>query len=480
MSSSSSSTKNKLEPLLDPPLSESSNKKEESVTKKETVEKTRTIRPKPSHSSSKLLLQFPDDMESPIWDRKTIPTTHEKDPECELKRNNSKWLYNRQGSMVVVKAQYNYSFESGGSFNYLTKKREPNLHSCTWSIKLYSGVFALEKDWTWERTSSILIYQNEDKFASKGYQWLDGQLDEIVSMPEHEQQPLWIFIEDDNPDDIGVDELQHHISRVFKSFLESKKPMFVVPLEFEAPDEKKKNKHQSVFNRSGFEVISDVYENPAATLCFKTCKIEKWEPVKQIKERPLKWKIEIYPNKDDYDDLEFPISKLQMETPCLMESALEIGFQLHAEKYPLMRVSAIITCRRDRTMVIIQKNHTRQNPRSGTLQLYYFMLNYDSVKTRYENLYRNARPQTRAVVDKIVENATSSNDLMNFAMWRRVNKIMQVKKEIDDLMPKVTVQNQELAVIKLSKAKRDPEELWLQVLVFLKKSYLVERVRVEG
>jgi hypothetical protein len=437
------------------------------------------------------LYQFPLDMKIPIWDRKTVPVTEKEDPRKELERSNSKWIYGLKGEMLVVRSRDYYS-----SFSFLQCR--------TWSVHLFSGVFDIHKDWKLIESDyyPVPINDNEEddnNIIVRGYQWLDMKLNEYATRSK--QDPLWIFIEQFELQGILAYNTQYHIATECKCFLESERPMFIVRFEFydtlSSRNDAKHNLmmenfnihqsyffhvkrnlmmenfniHQSYFfDRLGFGEMNTIYENPAATICEKTCKnTKKWDPSNlEKKERKRRWVISIY-DKDGLCALKDPIEQGTMEVACTLDIALQEAFDRHGEKYPRKRIGEVLTASPMYGISLIQKKRTRQNPQSGRLQLYYYMLKLDSLQLRFDNLYRDARAETRTVVDDIL--SRTNDDYMNSAIWYRPNKIMQVKKEIDDLLPKVRLEHQERAVKMLQGKKKPKEELWNQVLSFLKKSY---------
>jgi hypothetical protein len=415
--------------------------------------------------------QFPIDMESPIWDRQTLPVTEKEDPRKELERSNSKWIYGLKGEILVIRCRTEYSSISvlnttGSWFNHphtkfkYKRKKEYRM----WSVHLYSGIFDIHKDWKILESDYYPIFINnnkdDDNIVMRSYQWLDMKLKRFTTT-RSKKEPLWIVIEKYDLNGILAHNIQYHIAKDDKCFLESERPIFIVPLEF--CDTAPSYDAQNIFDQSGFEVTYDIYENPAATFCYKTCKnIKKWNPPNvEKKERKRRWVISLY-GKDDFYDLEkvYPLARGTMYVACTLDVALNEAFRMHGEKYPMNRIGQVLAFRPGHSISLIQKKRTRQNPQSGRLQLYYYMLKLDSLKLRFENLYRDARAETRTVVDDIMNRSIMMDDFLNPTKWRSQNKIMQAKKEIDDLLPTVRLEHQERAVKMLRDKKKPKEELW--------------------
>jgi hypothetical protein len=508
---------------------------------------------------SENIFRFPDDIESPVWDRKTIPVTAKNHPLDETEKSDSKWIYGLKGEMLVVRAQNIYSVGSSTSHR-ITK----SLYGCRWTVDYYYGKFDVRSDWKWVGKSSVTIVNNSDDFVKKGFKWLEAKLQSALPNSERSpnlDSPLWIFVEQQNEDyDDRAGNIQCTIATEFKWFLESSRPCFVVPIEYGAieqdkdrkkdgankdgankdeahkdgahkdgahkdgahkdgahkhgahkdgahKDGKAKGADQTVFDRSGFKVLYDVYQNPAATACSKTCNIlKKWEPSLPATERPLKWNISIYADQNDYDDLEFPVRKLKLKTACVADIALLAAFNLNAEKCQPRRVLKIVIDRAGHSIDLIQKDghaqkqqdghaqkqqdghaqkqtdgHTQKQKdghaqkesknvedgqsQSGALQLFYFKKDLEILKMKYAKLHRNARLSTQIAMDKIL--AQAPNNQFDPEPWRRTNELFKIKSKIDRLIKRVNLQDQEYVVQRLAKAEGDPESFWEDILEFL-------------
>lgn len=368
-------------------------------------------------------LGFRGYLEAPIWHRATVPVTTARHPIHVRASSRSDWIYGLKGDMAVIRKENIFDKKAGEHYNSTTKKINPDLWAQRWSVEVYSGSFDQKAQWAEAKgvdSGLILASEHEDDLVQFGYNWMRSK--GLTSIDEHSANPdgpLWIFVEA-----CGAEEIQYVIAAKSKWFMESKRPMFIVPIEEEEGGGGRNA--QSVFDRSAFEVVMEVYQNPAATLAESVAKpTQVWKPAAppaDYKERSREWRVEIHLCRDDYEEMVLGMGGAVCRFKGTEAGAVLAAFELHASKFPGKQVSELMVYRRGASVDLIHGPSAAAGaqPESGTAQLQRYRAMVEAELKQYKERLAAADAVTAAIVSGSVKDATS------VAQVRRASQILEL------------------------------------------------------
>lgn len=415
-------------------------------------------------------LGFVGFLEKPIWNRAAAPLTVGKHPVNIKASSHSKWLYGVKGEMAVVHAKNIFDKKAGEWFNRVTKQMEPNLWGAIWSVDMYSGTFDQTSPWVWKgRVDSGIVTceDHKDEYVPFKYDWLSKH--GVAHMDAHATGPLWIFVVQNDDYDEGAHNIRFHLTHESKWFMEAKRPIFAVPLYYGGT--KDTLSHQRVFELSGIEAVSDVYQNPAATAASTSAPVKEWVPVPPPINRPereVKWHIRIYHDNDDYMEGEDEAAECSFTGT--QSGAIRAAFDLNAEKCKGKQVLEVHSSRRGQSVDVI---HARKHdlpaamaaqvvPPTGEQQ----MADYTEAVIAERTVYAELLQKTDADTAKFVTDLIEEHPVR--ARYRRASELMETKAKMDGMLAAVTDQKtKEYARSIVTRPLKDPESDYSNVIEYL-------------
>jgi hypothetical protein len=425
---------------------------------------------------TKEILGFSGYLEHPVWDRKSAPLATKSSERCARDTSKSNWIYGQKGEMALIHATSIYDKKAGERMNYTTNKMEAEYWGARWSVDVFSGTFEEDKPWAWNRRVESPAWERatysktENEYRQVQVDWLTSVGIECMNVDA--PGPLWISIVQEDGYDEGACSVRSMItSEESKWFLESKRPIFVVPLVYGGG---RQVSHKQLFELSTQIDVHTVHQNPAATESEKktATPAKAWvKPPRPAdwKEPAAEWHISIFSDRDDYLDQEDEAASRTF-TGTASNAVLD-AFNLNAEKFPNTRILEVRVRARLHMIILIQARRNDMTaamaaeaiPAAGELQMkqYYACLAAD-VKL-YETMLAQTDPATKGFVMKMMaEHSIRSR-------YRRMCDIMENKCLVDQALAEVKDEKTRVYAIGLIRTPLvDPEADYPKVIAYIK------------